>query len=297
MAINSHSKLSSLPSTLPSSIPGTLYVVSTPIGNLEDITLRALRVLKEVSVIASEDTRRTAKLLRNYDIETKTISFHQHNENKKGTYFLSRLQKGDSIALVTDAGTPLLSDPGARLVKDAIKLQLPVQAIPGASAVLAALVTSGLIQESFLFVGFPPNRSNARKKWFSKFSDQPSPLIVFEAPHRIRVTLTDMMEVLGNREIAISREMTKIHESFIRGSIEFALENLKEIRGEFTIVVAPQLPSKRTELKQKSKNMWLELCHMTKHGDLDRRTAINKLAKKYQLSNKDVYKEIEKDKL
>lgn len=295
MAINSHSKISSSSSTLSKSIHGTLYVVATPIGNLEDVTLRALRVLKEVSIIASEDTRRTAKLLRNYNIETKTISFHQHNEIKKGPYLLSRLQKGDSIALVTDAGTPLLSDPGARLVRDAIELQFPVQAIPGASAILAALVTSGLVQESFIFAGFPPNRSKARKKWFSKFINQPNPLIIFEAPHRIRMTLTDMMEVLGNRKISICREMTKIHESFIRGSIEFALENLKE-KGEFTIVVAPQLTSKTTAPPPKPENMWLELCRMTKNGDCDRRTAVNKLAKKYQLSNKDVYKKIEKDK-
>ena len=230
MAINSHSKISPSLSTVAKSIHGTLYVVATPIGNLEDVTLRALRVLKEVSIIASEDTRRTAKLLRNYNIETKTISFHQHNEIKKGPYLLSRLQKGDSIALVTDAGTPLLSDPGARLVRDAIELQFPVQAIPGASAILAALVTSGLVQESFIFAGFPPNRSNARKKWFSKFANQPSPLIIFEAPHRIRMTLTDMMEVLGNRKIVICREMTKMYESFIRGSIEFALEKFKRKR-------------------------------------------------------------------
>ena len=171
-------------------LPGTLYLVATPIGNLEDITLRALRILEhEVALIAAEDTRRTKKLLTHYGIHTATTSFHVHNERKKQSSLLQRLARGDSLALVSDAGTPLLSDPGSHLVRQALAIGVPVQAVPGPNAAVAGLIMSGLAEDSFTFVGFPPSRSKARKSWLVALSNEPRPLILFESPHRIRATL------------------------------------------------------------------------------------------------------------
>ena len=184
---------------------GTLYLVATPIGNLEDITVRALSTLRDVSVIEAEDTRRTAKLLRHYDIKTRTRSFHQHNERGETETVLSRLAAGESVAVVTDAGTPLLSDPGAKLVDEALRAGFLVQAIPGPSAVLAALVTSGLAASEFTFVGFPPSRSKDRKYWLKDLIIEPRPVVIFEAPHRIKRSLANMLEVLGDRQIAVCR--------------------------------------------------------------------------------------------
>ena len=192
-----------------------LYLIATPIGNLEDVTLRALRLLREVTLIAAEDTRHTAKLLRHYGIQTPTTSFHEHNEKKKGPQLIARLKQGDTLALVTDAGTPLLSDPGGRLVKDALSHGITVHAIPGPSAILTALVMSGFTDTSFTYAGFPPSRASARQSWLFDLSCEPRPLVLFEAPHRIRAMLRDMLEVLGDREVALCREMTKLHEELV----------------------------------------------------------------------------------
>ena len=222
---------------------GTLHLVATPIGNLEDVTLRALRLLREVALIAAEDTRRTAKLLRHYGIETPTTSFHEHNEKKKGPQLITRLQRGDTLALVTDAGTPLLSDPGGRLVNEALSHGIKVHAIPGPSAILTALVMSGFTDNSFTFAGFPPNRSQATENsWLFTLSKEARPLVLFEAPHRIRAMLRDLLEILGDREVALCREMTKIHEELVKGPVSGVLDRLSEARGEFTIIVSP--PSK-----------------------------------------------------
>ena len=177
---------------------GALYLVSTPIGNLEDITLRALRVLAEVTLVAAEDTRRTARLFSHYGIHTTTTSFHAHNEVRKGPQLLRRLARGDSVALVADAGTPLLSDPGARLVRDALAAGVKVHAVPGPSAALTGLVMSGLGGGAFTVAGFPPARSNDRKRWLESLAPEPRPLVVFEAPHRLRAALADMATVLGD---------------------------------------------------------------------------------------------------
>src|SRR5215510_7713292 len=172
-------------------MPGTLYVVATPIGNLEDVTLRALRILREVPLVAAEDTRRTARLLQHYSISTRTTSLHEHNERTKTPALISRLASGESIALVSDAGTPVISDPGAHLVAEAHRVGVPVEPIPGPNAAIAALSASGLADESFLFAGFPPSRSKARQQWLAEFAMEPHTLIFYEAPHRIRLMLQD----------------------------------------------------------------------------------------------------------
>src|SRR5687767_4748725 len=179
-------------------MPGTLYVVATPIGNLEDVTLRALRVLREVAVIAAEDTRRTARLLQHYSISTPTTSLHEHNERARSSWIVKRLRGGESVALVSDAGTPVVSDPGAWLVAAAHQAAVPVVPVPGPSAVIAALSASGLTGDQFLFVGFPPSRSGARKRWLAELKDEPRLVAFYEAPHRIRQSLQDLLDVLGD---------------------------------------------------------------------------------------------------
>lgn len=279
--------------------PGTLYVVATPIGNLEDITIRALRVLeKDVSIIAAEDTRRTAKLLTHYGIPTPTTSFHGHNESRKGPGLLRRLQRGDSVALVSDAGTPLLSDPGARLVRDAIAGGIPVQAVPGASAILAAVVMTGC-GGPFTFVGFPPPRSNDRKKWLNSLSTESRPLVVFESPHRIRDMLRDVVSTLGDREVFICREVTKIHEQLVNGPIAEVIELIDKPRGEYTVIIEPAsdvLSKADSADRPTSRDIWDQFCHLTNTVGLGRRVAIRMIADSYAMTARGVYAAIESEK-
>jgi 16S rRNA (cytidine1402-2'-O)-methyltransferase len=221
---------------------GTLYVVSTPIGNLEDVTLRALRVLKQADLIAAEDTRHTARLLHRYEIGTATTSFHEHNERQKLPALVARLKGGSSIALVSDAGTPGIRDPGYRLVRAAIDEQIPVEVIPGPSAVLTALVASGLPMDTFTFLGFPPAKAKARAEWLARMAGEPRTVVFFEAPHRIRETLGELACVAGDREVALARELTKVHEEVLRGTAASLLARLPEPRGEITVLVAPPSP-------------------------------------------------------
>jgi 16S rRNA (cytidine1402-2'-O)-methyltransferase len=218
-------------------MPGTLFVVATPIGNLEDITLRALRVLREVKLIAAEDTRRTARLLARHAIATATTSFHAHNEHQKTQQLLSRLKNGDDVALVSDAGTPTIADPGGPLIRAALDARLKVVPIPGPSAVMAALTASGAAGTEFTFLGFPPTRSKARLSWFSRLTRVEGTAVFFEAPHRIRQTLADLQAALGDREIVIGRELTKVHENLVKQQISTAVKDLSKPMGEFTIVV------------------------------------------------------------
>ena len=276
---------------------GTLYLVATPIGNLEDVTLRALRILKEVTLIAAEDTRRSAKLLRHYGIETPTTSFHKYNEKEKGAGLLARLEHGESLALVTDAGTPLMSDPGSQLVQDALAAGLAVQAIPGPSAILTALVMSGFASHSFTFLGFPPSRSNNRKTWLNDRIKESHPLVLFEAPHRVRATLTDIRAVLGERKISVCREMTKVYEDLVEGPISEVLESLSEPRGEFTLII---WPSKETTLSNvplpASKDLWSEFCRLSKLPGSTRRATVKLLAEKYGLTAREAYAAVERGK-
>ncbi len=219
----------------------TLYLVATPIGNLEDTSARAIRILKEVQLIAAEDTRHTAKLLNHFDIKTPSTSYFEHNKKKKLKKVLDVLDKGD-VALVSDAGTPGLNDPGFLLVKAALDAGHTVSPIPGPSAPIAALVVSGLPTDSFLYLGYLPRKSGERQRTLQKVQDLPFTLIFFEAPHRIADSLDDLQKILGDREIAVAGELTKMYEDIYRGSISQAQEHFKQepARGEYTLVIAGQ---------------------------------------------------------
>ena len=278
-------------------MPGTLYVVATPIGNLEDVTLRALRILREVILIAAEDTRRTARLLQHYSISTRTTSLHEHNERTKTPALIARLQAGESIALVSDAGTPVVSDPGSHLVAAAHAAGIRVEPVPGASAVLAALSASGLVEREFIFLGFPPPRSNARKAWFQRVATESRVLVLYEAPHRIRRTLEDMLAVLGDRVIAVGRELTKAHEELVVRPISAHLELLTEERGEFTVVISGIQPnSVRLEAPPCGSELARQFGHLTNIGGASRREALRTLALKYGLPAREVFAMLEQAK-
>ena len=270
---------------------GILYLIATPIGNLEDVTFRAIRLLGDVSLIAAEDTRRTAKLLNRYKITTPTASLHEHNEKRRTPSLIKRLEAGQSIALVTDAGTPLLSDPGLHLVRTAIERGIPIDPVPGASAILAALAVSGLVENQFTFLGFPPNRSHARKKWFETLTSETRPLIIFEAPHRLLGSLRDMAEVLGNRQVAVCREMTKVHQELVSGPILSVLDRLNSPRGEFTIVVAPNILPMATVKKEDVLDYFGQIAY----SSASRRSAIKEVATKYGLRPRTIYQILEEN--
>ena len=219
---------------------GTLYVVATPIGNLEDITLRAIRILREVRLIAAEDTRRTRILLAKYGISTPLTSLHDQNEAKKSGLLIARLLKGEDVAYVSDAGTPGISDPGYILVREAVSLGIRVAPVPGASALIAALSVSGLPMDSFLFLGFLPSKSTRRRQLLTSLREEKRTLIFYESPHRLLAAMSDIAALLGDREVVVSREMTKIYEEFLRGPAGDVLKGLANttIRGEVTLIVA-----------------------------------------------------------
>jgi 16S rRNA (cytidine1402-2'-O)-methyltransferase len=275
----------------------TLFLVATPIGNLDDITLRALRVLREVSLIAAEDTRRTAKLLSHFDIHTPATSFYEQVEREKTPGLLARLAGGESVALVSDAGTPGISDPGYRLARAAIDAGFRVEAIPGASSVLTALVSSGLPTAAFSFVGFPPPRAQARDRWLAEIGARRDTLVFFEAPHRVRDTLAAVLRVLGDRQVAIGRELTKIHEEYLRGAVSDVLARLAEPRGEFTIVLAGAPEESPAVEPIPPPGELLDIFHhMTNDLHMSRREAINALTERYRRSSRDVYRAIEEAK-
>jgi 16S rRNA (cytidine1402-2'-O)-methyltransferase len=214
----------------------SLYIVSTPIGNLEDITLRALRVLREVSLIAAEDTRKTRHLLDRYDIKTPTTSYHEHNKFAKMGYLMNKLRDGD-VALVCNAGTPGISDPGYELALAALEKGIPIVPVPGPSAAFAALSVSGLPTDRFTYIGFLPYRPGAKQRMLRILLTEPGTIIALEAPHRLQKALHDIQSIMGDRRIAVCRELTKIHEEVFRGTISEALEYFAEPRGEFTLVI------------------------------------------------------------
>jgi 16S rRNA (cytidine1402-2'-O)-methyltransferase len=229
------------------STKGTLYIVSTPIGNLEDITLRALRILKEVDLIAAEDTRHTGLLLRHFGIQKPLTSYFEGNELKKREWILSRLKQGDRIALVSDAGTPGISDPGFRLIQMVIENQIPIIPIPGPSAVIAALSVSGLPTDAFLFKGFFPHKSKKRRDLLKQLEETKETLIFYESPHRITETLKDILEIFGDREIVLTRELTKIYEEVLRGKVSEIQNQLAErkLKGEITLVISGKTRKER----------------------------------------------------
>jgi 16S rRNA (cytidine1402-2'-O)-methyltransferase len=278
-------------------MPGTLYVVATPIGNLEDVTLRALRTLREVSLIAAEDTRRTARLLQHYSISTRTTSLHEHNERSKTPALIARLHAGESIALVSDAGTPVVSDPGTHLVAAAHAAGIRVEPIPGASAALAALSASGLLEREFIFAGFPPNRSNARKNWLIGLAAETRVLILYEAPHRIRETLEDMLSIFGDRVVAIGRELTKAHENLVVRPISQHLELLTEDRGEFTLIVSGKRPNTTGPTPELDPDKIAgDFLGLTINGARSRREALRTLAVLYDIPAREVFALLERAK-
>jgi len=219
---------------------GTLYIVSTPIGNLEDITLRALRVLREVHLIAAEDTRRTGLLLKHFDIHAPLTSYFEGNEMKKRETILVRLKEGQDVALVSDAGTPGISDPGFRLIQKAIEEKIPVIPVPGPSAVTAALSVAGLPTDTFLFRGFLPHKSKKRRELLQEVAEARETLIFYESPHRLSATLTDVLETLGDREVALARELTKVYEEVLRGTVSEIQRVIatRKLKGEITLIVS-----------------------------------------------------------
>jgi 16S rRNA (cytidine1402-2'-O)-methyltransferase len=274
---------------------GTLYVVATPIGNLEDITLRALRILREVAVIAAEDTRRTFRLLGPHAIPTPTISFHEHNTRARLPQLIARLEGGESVALVTDAGTPGVSDPGLELVQACIERGIAVDPIPGANAPLTALVASGFPLIPFTMYGFAPSRAKARTVWLSEVAKTPHTFSFFESPHRIQPTLVEAGIYLGNRPIMLGRELTKAHQEFVRGIASEVGQAISRPRGEFTIVVGPAI--KRhidNEISPSDEQVANDFWQITNAGVVSRRAAVTQVAKKYKRSPKEIYSAVER---
>jgi 16S rRNA (cytidine1402-2'-O)-methyltransferase len=271
---------------------GILYVVATPIGNLEDVTLRALRILREVSLIAAEDTRRTARLLQHYSISTRTTSLHEHNEREKTPQLLDRLRAGESIALVSDAGTPLISDPGQTLVGAARDAGIRVEAIPGPSAVMAALSASGLKTAEFVFLGFPPTRAKDRTAWLQSVAAEARLTVFFEAPHRIRRTLSDLASALGaDRVVGVGRELTKAHEELVVQPISQHLEYFAVPKGEFTVLVtARSEQQKDAGPPPPTAQLHVELGELTKSGAASRRQALKTLAERHRMTVNDLYR-------
>src|ERR1700704_2485920 len=273
---------------------GTLYLVSTPIGNLEDITHRAVRLLNEVDLIACEDTRHTKKLLNHYGIHTRTISYHEHNESERAAELLERLKRGDDVAVVSDAGTPGISDPGFRLTRLAIENEVTIIPVPGASALIAALVISGLPTDEFFFGGFLPVRSGARRARLAELRSLPATLIFYEAPHRIVATLKDAQEILGERQAVVARELTKMHEEIARGSLSQLATRFsaaESARGEMVLIID------RTMIQSeggtdKSVTSIAELVSELEAEGLDHRAALKKAARELGLSRDDAYRRL-----
>jgi 16S rRNA (cytidine1402-2'-O)-methyltransferase len=273
---------------------GCLYLVATPIGNLEDITVRALRILGEADLIACEDTRQTAKLLRHYNIDKKTISYHEHNEMTRAPELVIGLESGAKVALVTDAGTPGISDPGHHLISLCLRHHIPIVPIPGPSAVIAALTASGLPTEEFLFVGFLPSRTGERRKALQALAAEPRTIVLYESPHRLADMLGEAVELLGRRPAVIARELTKIHEEFLRGDLAELLVRMQQNppRGEITLLIgtAPEGQASSNELPAAPLHRRVEQIMLEKK--LDRKAALKSAARERGLTKREAYKQL-----
>jgi 16S rRNA (cytidine1402-2'-O)-methyltransferase len=291
---NSHDHPSGSGSTASAPGGGCLYIVGTPIGNLEDITLRALRILKEADVIACEDTRHTQKLLNHYNIAKTLVSYHEHNEMTRSSELLIQLEQGAKIALVSDAGMPLVSDPGYRLVTLCVRHKIPVVPIPGPSAILAALAAAGLPNEEFLFVGFLPQRSGERRRMLERLRIEERTIIFYEAPHRVAESIADAREILGDRPACIAREVTKIHEEFLRGKLSQLAEYLaeREARGEITLVIGPPEPTAVTGQGDCSQSLSDRVEELIRQAKLDRKDALKLAAKERGITRRAAYDQL-----
>jgi 16S rRNA (cytidine1402-2'-O)-methyltransferase len=280
------------------STAGVLYVVATPIGNLEDITLRALRVLKEADVIACEDTRQTLKLLSHFNIQKRLISYHEHNEITRAPEIVIELEQGAKVALVSDAGTPAISDPGHRLVSLCLRHGVRVEPIPGASAFVAALAASGMSVDEFTFVGFLPSRQSGRRKALRALVSEPRTLALYEAPHRLSDMLEDALDILGNRPAVIARELTKMYEEFLRGHLKDLREEVrkKPVRGEITLLIGP--PDQQMQRTANSDDIAaaMPLSHrvdeIVKTQGVDRKAALKLAARERGLTRREAYKQL-----
>ena len=267
---------------------GTLYLCATPIGNLDDMTFRAVKILNEVDLIAAEDTRHTRKLLAHFDIHTPLIRYDEFSEGN-GEKILNLLREGKNIACVSDAGLPAISDPGANLVKLAVENDIRVCPIPGANAALSALICSALDTTKFTFAGFLPKTSKNRREILTELSTHTETLIFYEAPHRLKKVLAEMLEIFGNRQIVLARELTKIHEEFLRGQLDDIIKNLDEPIGEFVIVVEGKKNS--DEIKIPAEN-FIDVYKNFIADGLDKKSAIREVAKKFNLSRREVYNSV-----
>ena len=279
-------------------MPGTLFVVATPIGNLEDLSFRALRTLKEVDVIAAEDTRRTAKLLAHYEIRKSMVSLHEHNERREAPQLVARLAAGESVALVSDAGTPGISDPGEHFVRLVREAGITVSPIPGPSAVMAALSTSGVPAAEFVFMGFPPRSGKERRSWLERLANEPRAVVFFEAPHRIGRTVRDMSTILVNRQISLHRELTKIHESYVEYTNDQAPLG-EEQRGEFVVVVGNKPVSAiPTQGNREALDVGVAMfCCLTENNDFTGDRAEQLVAKALDLDPRVVRKAVKRDRI
>jgi len=271
-----------------------LYIVSTPIGNLEDITQRALRVLGEVDVIACEDTRHTRRLLTHFGIDTPTISYHEHNERERAEELVQRLRNGESVAVVSDAGTPGINDPGFRLVREAIANSIPVVPVPGPSALITALVASGLATDEFFFGGFLPAKANARRARLAELRAVPATLIFYEAPHRIAATLNDASEILGARDAVVARELTKLHEEFVRGNLNELAEQFSsgdKARGEIVLMIARAAVGTEKHKVEEKQSVAALVAEFEAQG-IDHRAALKKAARALGLTRDAAYRRL-----
>ena len=271
---------------------GTLYLVATPIGNLADITHRAIQILKDVDLIACEDTRHTHKLLQHYGITTKTVSYHEHNEQQRTVQLVNQLKEGSDIAVVSDAGTPSISDPGFRLVRAAIENDVAVVPVPGPSALISALIAAGLPTDEFFFAGFLPARSNARRTRLSELRTVPGTLIFYEAPHRLATTLKDAYEILGERDAVVARELTKLHEEIKRGRLSelasyFGVEG--RARGEIVVLIDRNVIAEATD---KTDLSVAALVDRFEQDGIDHRAALKKAARELGLSRAEAYRKL-----
>lgn len=276
---------------------GCLYVVATPIGNLEDISLRALRILKECDAVACEDTRQTVKLLSHFDLQKRMVSYHEHNEIRRAAEIIIELEQGAKIALVTDAGTPAISDPGNRLVSLCVRHGIQVVPVPGACAFVAALAASGLAIDEFTFIGFLPSRPTERRKQLRTLINEPRTLALYEAPHRLLDTLEDALEILGNRPGVVARELTKVYEDFVRGHLEdlLATARARPPRGEITLLIGPADGEAQhgADLDDHAQTpLARRVTEIMNDSGVDNKAALKQVARERGLTRREAYKQL-----
>ena len=274
---------------------GKLYIVATPIGNLEDITLRALRILRDVDIIAAEDTRQTLKLLNHFEISKPLMSYHRHNEEIKSNILIEKLKKGNNIALVSDAGTPGICDPGEEIIKKSIEEQIEVIPIPGPCAMINALIASGVDTKEFCFLGFLPLNKKLRKEKMEEIKNAEKTIIIYEAPHKMKNTLGDLKDILKDRKVVLARELTKVHEEFIRKDIEELLAIVDNLKGEMILII--EGIKKKNNVENKLNNLTLEEHYKYyENQGIDKKEIIKKIAKDRNVNKNDIYMKFVKDK-